>query len=327
MNSEQLFACSQGVLQVLQRSALVPALQACLSGEGVEENAALFTELSQSSSRYLDMAAGYSESESVVASHAGLSDLQSPSFWFDLDTGSVSEKRRKRLRCLKLVLQGQSFLSHIGTLVQDQADPVDIRDTAGDIKIRIVDATDRASDPDRISRLIDGVDLIYRACARLAGTDENNLKVMRLGGSWGRTVVFNGDAEPATATRRIVRAANDLASNSMQTEDYSVEEIADNNPFLLALDDLFRVGAVNADDAEDIRQGVLGGSIMLLECGARLYGVDASGDPMEFRSAKKSASAKSANQPPSHSANNDVEKDEADDLEYLILDLKEKYLK
>ncbi len=317
MNSEQLFACSQVVVQTLQRCALVPALQACLASENTETNKAL----SEASSCYLDSASGFSNSEVVVASHAGLAELQSPSFWFDLDTGSAGDKRRKRMKCLKLVLQGQAFLSHLSALVQDQADPVDFYDTASEIKIRIVDAADSASDPDRISRLIDGVDLIYRACARLAGTDENGLKVMRLGGSWGRTIVFNGDEEPATATRRIIRAANDLASNSMQTQSYSVVEIADNNPFLLALDDLFRVGAVNADDAEDIRQGVLGGSIMLLECGARLYGVDASGDPMAFRSVKKPASAA---EPVEKVAV--TEQDDVDDLEYLILDLKEKYL-
>ena len=317
MNSEQLFACSQGVVQALQRCALAPALQGCLASESTENNHAL----SEAFSSYLDSASGFSNSEAVVASHAGLAGLQSPSFWFDLDTGTPADKRRKRLKCLKLVLQGQAFLSHLSALVQDQADPVDFHDTASEIKMRIVDAADCASDPDRISRLIDGVDLIYRACARLAGTDENGLKVMRLGGSWGRTIVFNGDEEPATASRRIIRAANDLASNSMQTQTYSVEEIAENNPFLLALDELFRVGAVNADDAEDIRQGVLGGSIMLLECGARLYGVDASGDPMAFRSAKQSAAAV---KPVAQMA--EAEYDDVDDLEYLILDLKEKYL-
>ncbi len=305
MNSEQLFACSSGVLQVLQQSALVSALQAALSHPNSHSDA----ELSASATRYLDLAAGLSPQQLTVVSHAGLADLQSPSFWFDLDAGSDNDRRRKRMKCLKLVLQGQSFLLHLGELVSDNADPVDIIDRAGDIKLRVVDAADRASDPDRISRLIDGVDLIYRACARLAETDEGQLQVMRLGGAQGRTLVLNGDEEPATATRRIIRAANDLAANSIETENYSVEEIADSNPFLRALDDLFRVGAVNADDAEDLRQGVLTGSSMVLECGARLYGVDAIGDPLEFGEVSMGVAADQV----------EVDADSGDELEYMEL--------
>ena len=39
-----------------------------------------------------------------------------------------------------------------------------------------------------------------------------------------------------------------------------------------ALDELFRIQALNADSANRIREGVLAGSIMLLECGARIPG-------------------------------------------------------
>ena len=39
-----------------------------------------------------------------------------------------------------------------------------------------------------------------------------------------------------------------------------------------ALDELFRVQALDAHSANQIREGVLAGSIMLLECGVRIPG-------------------------------------------------------
>lgn len=275
MDSEKLFSCAQVLRRGLQACELVPVLNEAVNGQGTAEHVA------EASTAYLEFASGLSAAEQAVATSAGLNVLQSPSYWFDMEAGSVEEQRARRLVCLKTIAQGLVFLERLSALVEAQADPLDLHDDAADIKIRLLDAADRASDPDRISRLIDGVDLIYRACARLAHRADDGLKVMRIGGMRGRTVVFSGDVEPATATRRIIRAANDIATLSIQGERYSADEVADSNPFMHALDELYRIGALNADDAEDIRQGVLTGTIMVLECGARLYGVDADGDPLE----------------------------------------------
>ncbi len=273
MDSEQLFSASRKILQSLQNCELVSALTIPDNNQRVPA----------ASARYMDFASGFSKSEKAVARAARLDVLQSPSYWFDLDTGTDEERRARQHACLKTIAQGQSFLLRLSGLVENHADPLDMGDHVSDIKMRLVDASDRASDPDRISRLIDGVDLIYRACAMLAQAPEDGLRVMRIGGLRGRTIVFNGDVEPATATRRIIRAANDIATNSIHGDSYSLDEVADSNPFMQSLDDLYRIGALTGDDAESIRQGVLRGTIMVLECGGRLYGVDATGDPLDFR--------------------------------------------
>lgn len=270
MDTEQLFSSAQTLLLAFKKCELLSALHSDLSGN--TDFAAI--SLTSASSQYLETVSVLGEHEKLLASSAQIDMLQSPSYWFDLDTGSAEERRVKKFACLRTILTGQSFLVRLSRLVEENADPLDSKENAADIKIRLVDAADLASDPDRISRLIDGVDLIYRACARLAQLSEDGLQVMRIGGSGGRTIVFTGDVEPATAARRIIRAASDIASISIQSEHYSADEVADGNPFMRSLDDLFRIGALSADDAEDIRQGVLSGSIMVLECGARLCGND-----------------------------------------------------
>ncbi len=305
MDSHQLFSGATSILRTVRDCGLTAAVR---SGSASVVSAA--------SVRYMDAASGFSAEEQAVARSAGMDRLQSPTYWFDLEAGSDRERTEHYRRCLKTIVQGLSFLTRLASLVENRADPLDLNDDACDIKIRLVDAADRASDPDRIARLIDGVDLIYRACAKLAHTSLDGLHVMRVGGAHGRTVLLQGDVDPATATRRIIRAANDIATGNIQGESYSADEVADSNPFMQSLDDLFRVGALSAADAEEIRHGVLTGTIMVLECGGRLFGVDAVGDPVLF--------GQPTDRSPAVTTASDEAEAEADELEYLKMDRNKK---
>ena len=91
--------------------------------------------LTDAAAAYMEFASGLSVAEQAEADSAGLAVLQSPSYWFDMETGTAQEQRAKRLICLKTIAQGQAFLSRLSTLVEVQADPLDLNDDAGDIKM------------------------------------------------------------------------------------------------------------------------------------------------------------------------------------------------
>ena len=67
---------------------------------------------------YIEFASGLSDAELAVAESAGIDVLRSPSYWFDLETGSAQEQRAKYLNCLKTIAQGQVFLARLSALVE-----------------------------------------------------------------------------------------------------------------------------------------------------------------------------------------------------------------
>ncbi len=226
---------------------------------------------------YMDRAAAYNPSQLAIAETLELTPMQSPSFWFDICAPTLNSAVRTSM--LESALHSISFAQqHIGKLqkllqhtntITSHKDGPDLTT----IRVRINDAVEKASDPDRLSRLIDGVDMIYRACADLADQPADGLRLMSIDGTDYRTVVFTGHPEVSTATRRIMRTLHLQASSHLQTQDnYSVEQIAAQLPFMHAMDELHRIGALEAGFASDIRDTALAGAIMLLECGAHVHG-------------------------------------------------------
>lgn len=263
------------IAEVLDRSGLNSAIEKysleLRAGDGVASEKLL----TRASEGYMNQAAAaYGENELLLVNSLQLDRLQSPSYWFDACSPVLSLS--VRLHMLEQALWHLKFASQqfpeilavVGAAEVGSADTVD----SSSISVKVVDAVDKASDPDRISRLIDGVDMIYRACANLAGQPEDGLKLMSVrGGTGNRTVVFHGHQEVSTATRRIIGTLHQHASSHLKADTYSVERIAEQLPFMHAIDELYRVGALEAGFANDISDGVLAGSIMLLECGARIY--------------------------------------------------------
>lgn len=233
--------------------------------------------LLSAANNYMDRAATYNQSELAIVETLELSAIQSPSFWFDICAPTLNSA--VRISMLESALQNISFAQqHIPKLLKLlQQSVTDAQHKDGPdlttIRVRINDAVEKASDPDRISRLIDGVDMVYRGCADLADLPTDGLTLMSINGSDYRTVVFTGHPEVSTATRRIMRTLHLQASSQLQTqENYSVEQIAAQLPFMHAMDELHRIGALEAGFAKDIRDTVLAGAIMLLECGAHVHG-------------------------------------------------------
>lgn len=274
MHLNQLHTTVQIIVQALDKSELAKAIlsyQTAASGGATGDDSALL----RAANIYMDKAAEYGQAELAVAESLHLLPLQSPSFWFDATSHTLDAGLRAAMLAenLKNIQFSCARFPKIFELLQRAglADPdINVEEQAT-ITLRIHDATDKASDPDRISRLIDGVDLIYRACANLAELPVGGLSLMSVTGNSYRTVVFSGHREVSTATRRIIRSLHLRASGTLQSENYSVEEIAEQLPFMHAMGELFRVKALDAGLANEIREEAFAGAVMLLECGARIY--------------------------------------------------------
>ena len=272
MNSSQLLTAAENVLSTLSDCGVKRSVQEYQRGllRGVDTTG---KKLEQVASKYLDAAAGFDHLELTVVRALRLSQLQSPAFWFDLTAHTVGLRLRlARLNALRINIEyATSRLPEVLSLIGGSG----FKESQDDIcllRLRIDNAVEKASHPDRLSRLIDAVDIIYQACAELAGEHPDDLALLSITGYQHRIIEFKGHPEVATATRRIIRSLHQQATESLLHEHYSVDQIAEKIPVMHALDELFRIQALNADSANRIREGVLAGSIMLLECGARIQG-------------------------------------------------------
>lgn len=326
----QLLSSVENVLNALEVSGLQAAVVQYRESIIAGDADSAVGELARASDQYLDHAAAYSQSDSALAGNLHLAPLESPGFWFDISAAVLDETLR--LSTLAEIQENLGFASrHLPKLLAlsdghgSVGTDLPVNDNAI-IRVRIHDAVEKASFPDRISRLIDGVDMIYQCCADLAGESPDELEVMSVSGFNHRAFVFKGHPEVATATRRIIRALYQQASISLKEENYSVDQIAEQIPFMHAIDELFRVNALDAHAANEIREGVLAGSIMLLECGVRIHGdrhTKGANDNdvlVRHKVDQKKSDATNARSPVRQS---DLASD--DELEYLILDLNKKY--
>lgn len=271
MNTSQLLIAAENVLSTLSDSGIRRSVLEYQRGlvHGLDSG----KEMEVAATKYLDAAAGFDHLELVLVKALKLSQLQSPAFWFDLTASTVSRQLRlSRLNALRINLEYVSVrLPEVLSLIGGSG----FKDTEDDtslIRLRINDAVEKASHPDRLSRLIDAVDMIYQACAELAGEAADELALLSVTGYQHRIIEFKGHPEVATATRRIIRSLHHEAKESLQQENYSVDHIAEKIPFMHALDELFRIQALDVDMANRISEGVLAGSIMLLECGVKIPG-------------------------------------------------------
>ena len=273
MNTSQLLTAAENVLSTLSDCGVKRSVLEYQRGleQGIDRSQMLET----AASKYLDAAAGFGQLELTLVKALKLSQLQSPAFWIDLGAPTVHcQLRLSRLNALRLNLEFASVrLPEVLSLIGGSGFK-DIEDDICLIRLRINDAVEKASHPDRLSRLIDGVDMIYQACAVLAEESPVDLALLSVTGYQHRIIDFKGHPEVATATRRIIRSLHREATESLQQVNFSVDQIAEEIPFMHALDELFRVQALDAHSANQIREGVLAGSIMLLECGVRIPGDD-----------------------------------------------------
>jgi len=250
--------------------------------------------LLRSSSDYIDQVQRFSADDRRVAEHFHLHDLANTSYWEGLTDSStpVTGRLSELVSLSSRLMFASSHLPRLLSLVKESgASPTDIRSATGsfvlellDLRISRTDADERlesAADPDRIARVIDGANMIYRGAALLAGGTPESLRLVSITGNESRTLVFQGQQETATAVRRIIRHLSAISSSSSDSssrtdsesgaeQTINAEFVVEQLPFLTSLNELERIGALSIEHIGDIRSSVVAGSIMLVEAGVSL---------------------------------------------------------
>ena len=279
----QLYSATRRVVQSLKTSGLMPALKsyrASLSGRSVAGNgkvdrAGAESTLMQASNAYIDKTAMFGEDEEAVVNLLHLGQLGTASFWLDMtsDARPVDARQAQAVSAYSKIMFAVSHLPGLLSLVRETTAVEGLRtDEAGSgaLVLRLYDSIEPASSPDRLSRLIDAVDMIYSACASLSDAAAGSLRLMSVSGVAVRTVIFHGDAQTINATQTVILNLNRAAAELYESQNYSVEVIASGMPFLDAIEELEQLNVIDAGLAAKAGRDAQEGAIMLLECGAQL---------------------------------------------------------
>ncbi len=283
MDLIQLYSATSRVVTSLKTSGLMPALKnyrASLRGKAQADRATIEKVLLQASGAYVQKSAMYGEHENIVVNLLHLNELGHESFWTDLTSSarSIEARLAQSVAAFSKVMFATGHLPGLLALAREASAVDGLRTDepdSGTLVLRMYDAVEPASSPDRISRLIDAIDILYSVCAAMSGAAPDSLRLMSVSGVAVRSVIFHGDQQTVNALAQVVAElthAAELQQNS------TVEEIASEMSLLGAIDELERLNVMSSEVAVVKRRDAQEGAIMLLEGGAQLVDLNSASD-------------------------------------------------
>ncbi len=138
------------------------------------------------------------------------------------------------------------------------------------ITIQLTDAGEKASDPDRIARSIDGIDMLYSACASLSRRPAMDLRLDYIDGSSERSIVFTGETDSVSAMAAVIDSIPEALANLNDDQEIDLDALVQSLPIFSELNTLAGHGAFSEKDLRDIRETMHQGALLTLESGVVL---------------------------------------------------------
>jgi len=170
----------------------------------------------------------------------------------------------------------------------------------GGLYIRLTDAGERASDPDRIARAVDGVDMLYSACASIARKPAIDLRLDALVNrpNRDRDMRFTGERDSIAAVFAVIESIPAALANINAEQEIDLDSVVRSLPIFADLKTLAKLGTFSAKDLKDISETMHQGALLTLESGVILINESIAAQDVRGDAAAKSitANAKSAAQ-------------------------------
>ncbi len=138
------------------------------------------------------------------------------------------------------------------------------------LTIRLADAGERATDPDRIARSVDGIDMLYSACASIARKPAMDLRLDGINGSVHRDIHFTGDSDSVAAVASVIGSVPAALDTFEDDEDLDLERVVKSLPIFDDLKRLGQLGTFSPGDLGDIIETMHQGVLLALESGVIL---------------------------------------------------------
>ena len=289
MHADELRKAVSRVVEILKRSDIRGALDKYRAARG-DDRAVAAARLGHAGAMIMERMEGFSAIERRVARLMHLELLGSPDYWQSLLGGAADPKTHQaeivRLASRVMFASGQlpvliSLLESVETAPAgaNAAPTENVPDhlrrplASGESRlvVRLSDAGEKASDPDRIARSVDGIDMLYSACASIARKPAMELRLDAMDGTVHRDLHFTGERDSLSAVVAVIESIPAaLAAADDDGGDIDLEAVIASLPVFADLDTLGALGTFEPSEMKDIGDTMHQGALLVLESGVVL---------------------------------------------------------
>ncbi|ASJ74992.1 hypothetical protein [Granulosicoccus antarcticus] len=277
MHADDLRMAVSKIVDILNKSEIRAVVDQYRSAKGDQRTAAA-ARLGHAGALILDRFDAMSASERRVVNCLHLESLGSTDYWQNL-LSNVDDPRQQQAEIVRLASRVMFASSHLpamvsllGTVKDDSARAEALESGEGRLHIRLTDAGERASDPDRIARAIDGIDMLYSACASIARKPAMDLRLDSIGSKRkkDRELQFTGEKDSVAAVFAVIDSIPAALADIDSDQDIDLDVVVQSLPIFDDLNTLASLGNFSNKDLKDISDTMHQGALLSLESGAIL---------------------------------------------------------
>jgi len=276
MHAVELRSAIQRVVAVLNKADILAVIKEYRAARG-DDRAVAAARLGHAGAVIMENMDKFSENEDLVASAMYLDNMASANFWQAILRSAANPNKNASdlVHLYSRVLFASQHLPNLVDLLDsvEAAPPLQLLPTdkgEGRVSIRLSDAGEKASDPDRIARSIDGIDMLYSACASIARKPAMDLRLDAIEGSAHRTIHFVGERDSVSAVCAVIDSIAAAVEELHADDNINLDSVIGGLPIFQDLATLANVGTFTQNDLKDISETMQQGAMLVLESGVML---------------------------------------------------------
>lgn len=280
MHADELRMAVTKVVDILNKTDIRSIVDQYRSSRGDQRTAAA-ARLGHAGAVIMERIESMSAAEKKVVKCLHLESLGSTDYWQNL-LGNVGDPREHQAEIVRLASRVMFATSHLPGMislldVSSSTPAVDVHSPElqageGGLHIRLTDAGEKAADPDRIARAIDGIDMLYSACASIARKPAMDLRIDGILGkrNHDRELQFTGERDAIAAVFAVIDSIPAALADIDPDRDIDLDAVVQSLPIFEDLNTLASLGTFSRKDLKDISDTMHQGALLALESGVIL---------------------------------------------------------
>ena len=299
MHADELRTAIHRVVEVLNKADILAVVKEYRTAKG-DQRAVAAARLGHSGAVIMENMDKFAPAEKAVVKSMYLDSLGTTQYWQGL-LGSADDPKKNAAELVHLfsrVMFASTHLPNLANLLGEVGASTAANSgglpVAGEARltIRLTDAGERASDPDRIARSIDGIDMLYSACASIARKPAMDLRLDGISGEVTRDIHFMGERDSVAAVSAVIASIPEALAEIHPDDDIDLDELVASLPIFEDLNTLANLGTFTPTDLKDISETMHQGGLLILESGVILVDEAAAAEKVQKHNKQAATSAR-----------------------------------
>jgi len=282
MHADELRTAIHRVVEVLNKADILAVVKEYRTAKG-DQRAVAAARLGHSGAVIMENMDKFNPEEKAVVKCMFLESLGTTQYWQGLlaSAGDPQKNTAELVHLFSRVMFASTHLPNLANLLGNVG--ASTATTVGQpltgeaqLAIRLTDAGERASDPDRIARSIDGIDMLYSACASIARKPAMDLRLDGISGVESRDIHFMGERDSVAAVSAVIASIPEALEEIHPDDDIDLDELVSSLSIFDDLNTLANLGTFTQTDLKDISETMHQGAMLVLESGVILVDESAS---------------------------------------------------